>query len=108
MNVSLPPLHCLLRREFMYDGQEHHGEFEEVYVFGATSLQNWAVTFTVMTTRGAQFTRIPVHALVHKEAYKEYPLHFLELWNCFSYQMHVVRYDFLKNSRCRVILSDGS
>lgn len=27
LNVNIPRFYCLLRKEFLYDGQAHHGEF---------------------------------------------------------------------------------
>ncbi len=107
-NISIPALHCYLRKEFFYDQQKGHGEFEEVYAFGATSLMGWATTFTVMSTRGVQFTRIPISALVTIEHEPHLTLDQLQIWDCFSYNMTCVQYDFLKSSRARVFMKDGS
>ncbi len=109
LNANIPALHCYVRKEFLHNGDEKYkGQFEECYVFGITSIKNWAVSFTIMTERGGQFTRIPLHALVHKKEASEIPLDYLELWDCFSYQVAVIQYDLLKEIRCRVLLKDNS
>jgi len=108
LHGNIPSLHCYLRREFLYDMEDHHGEYEECYAFSATSIRDWALMFTVVTVRGAQFTRIPLHAVCTKKHEVHIPLENLQLWNMFSYRFSVCRYDFLRSARARVFLKDGS
>lgn len=107
LTTSITPLDVLVRKEFLYDGEKGHGEYEPAYAFAATSIKNWAMTFTVMTHRGAQFTRLPLHALVWKEDAPDVPLDWLQLWDCFDYEFTYVQYSLLKEMRCRVFMKDG-
>ena len=35
LNVNVPRFYCFLRKEFLYDGEAHHGELINACVFGA-------------------------------------------------------------------------
>jgi hypothetical protein len=104
--ASVPHWYCFLRSEFLYNGEAHHGEVTPVAVFGVTSLQSRALTFHVMTDRGAQVDRIPLHALCWKPDAPAQPLDVLELWDCFSYDIAVHEFAYLRGLRCRTILKD--
>jgi hypothetical protein len=105
LHGNMPPLICLVRKEFFYNQEEHHGEYEECVVFGVTSEQSLALTFTVLTKQGAQYTRIPIHALCNNPN-KGQSLSLLQPWSCFNVNFSIVQYDYLKNSSC-VVLMDG-
>jgi len=104
INADTPVIKCLMRREFLYDLQDHHGEFEPVNVFGVCSLRGRALLFHVMTERGAQFARVPLHALVHKEDAPLLDLGALELWDAFGYTFGVHQFAYLKDLSCRARL----
>ena len=36
--MNIPRFYCFLRKEFLYDGEAHHGEFACVCVFGLSSI----------------------------------------------------------------------
>ena len=38
LNTNIPRFYCLLRKEFLYDGLSHNGEFVKVCVFACSSL----------------------------------------------------------------------
>lgn len=100
LNANTPIVKCLMRREFMFDLREHHGEFEPVNVFGVTSIRGAAILFTVMTEHGAQFTHVPIHALVHRENAPRLALDALELWDAFGYRFGVHQFAYLKDLSC--------
>lgn len=105
-SISIPIFKAYLKAEYLYNLESHQGELIPVVVFGLTSLAGRAVGFSVMTNQGAQFARIPVNALVSKENAAMLPLDWLQLWDCFSYQVMAVEYAYLSEQRCKVLLKD--
>jgi hypothetical protein len=108
LNVDLPRFYCLLRKEFLYDGEKHHGEFIAVCVFGASSIQGKALGFHVLTEDGAVIWRLPIHSVCHKREAEARPLDWLQFWDCFSYQMEATVFDRLRDGRVRVQMRDRS
>jgi len=43
LNANIPFIRCWLRKEFLYNLEEHHGELVEVYVFGVASIRGRAL-----------------------------------------------------------------
>ncbi|HEX2837367.1 MAG TPA: hypothetical protein VHN77_04480 [Phycisphaerales bacterium] len=108
LNVNLPRFYCLLRKEFLYDGQSHHGEFVKVCVFGAASIPGRAIGFHVLTENGAVIWRLPLHALCHKPDAPVRPLDWLQFWDCFSCEVSCTVFDRLRDCRVGVRLRDRS
>ena len=108
LNANIPQFFCFVRKEFLYNLQDHHGEFEPAYAFGVRSVQCKAIGFHVGLDNGAVFWNLPIHALVHKTDAPNIPLDFLELWDCFGPNFSVTQFTFLKELRCDVILKDRS
>jgi hypothetical protein len=106
LNVDIPRFYCLLRKEFLYDGTAHHGEFLQVCVFGVASIAGRALGFHVLTEEGAVVWRLPIHALCHKKDAPLMPLDYLQLWDCFSYEITCTKFDRLSESRVKVNLKD--
>lgn len=104
LNVSTPRIYCLIRREFMFDMQDHHGETEEVELKYMNSIPGQAICFTCLTRRGVQFTRVPLHAFVHKPDAPRLPLGALELWDCFSYYVSMTQPHGLRGMPCKALL----
>jgi hypothetical protein len=105
-SVSIPIFKAYIRNEYLFNLESGFGEFTPVVVFGLTSLNGRAVGFHVMTNGGAQISRIPINALVHKKEASSVPLDWLQLWDCFSYNVQTVSYDYLKEMKCKVLLKD--
>jgi hypothetical protein len=108
LNADIPPFYALLRKEYLYDLQAHHGEFVECCVFGIASIPTRAIMFHVMTGNGAQIARLPISAIVHDERAPALALDVLELWNSFSYDVAVTCFGYLRGLRCRTFLRDRS
>ena len=66
LNANIPPIYCQIRREYLYDLQKHHGEAEDVVVFGITSIAGKAILFHCMLENGAIFYRLPISAFFQK------------------------------------------
>ena len=103
LNANIPPIYCQIRREYLYDLQKHHGETEDVVIFGITSIAGKAILFHCMLENGAIFYRLPISAFFQKHLQRtEVPdmqVHELQLWNCFSYHPSVHHFDFLSSAR---------
>lgn len=84
LNVNVPRFYCFLRKEFLYDGEAHHGELIHVCVFGAASIHGRTLGFHVLTENGAVIWRLPLHAFCHKPETPMQPLDWLQFWDCFS------------------------
>lgn len=108
LNVNIPRFYCMLRKEFLYDDQAHHGELINACVFAASSIQGRALGFHVLTENGAVIWRLPLHAFCHKPDAPAQPLDWLQFWDCFGYEITCTVFDRLAESRVRVQLRDRS
>jgi hypothetical protein len=106
LNISIPRIYCLLRKEFLYDLEAHHGEHVKVCVFGVASLHGRALGFHVLTENGATFWRLPIHSLCHHPDAAMMPLDSLQIWDCFSYDVSATCFDRLSEIRVRAYLKD--
>lgn len=108
LNTNIPRFYGLLRKEFLYDGQAHHGEFIKVCVFGVSSIPGRALGFHVLTENGAVIWRLPLHSLCHLDSAPLVPLDWLQFWDCFSSEISCTVFERLADSRVRVQLRDRS
>ena len=88
LNANIPVMYSQIKREYLYDLKEHHGEVEDCIIFGLASITGRPVLFHAIMENGAVFYRLPISAFIQRgyDA-KEVPrmrLDELELWNCFS------------------------
>ena len=108
LNINIPRFYCLLRKEFLYDGTAHHGEHVPICVFGASSIYGRAIGFHVLTDSGAVIWRLPLHALCHKPCATHKHLDWLQMWDCFSYEVSCTTFERLAEARVQVRLKDNS
>jgi hypothetical protein len=108
LNANIPRFYCFLRKEFLYDGLAHRGEFLNACVFGVASINGRALAFHVLTDNGTVTWRLPLHAFVHKLDAPAVLLDWLQFWDCFSYDITCTVFDRLQESRVRVQMKDGS
>lgn len=106
LNVNIPHFYCYMRKEHMYQHQSHIGEYVKVTVFGVRSVPDRALLFHVLTDDGIVRSNVPVHMLCHTESAPNVPLDHLQLWDCFSVNCASIVYDYLKNSRAKVVFKD--
>ena len=99
LNVNIPATYAQIRREFLYDLKDHHGEVEDCIIFGLASITGRALLFHTIMENGAVFYRLPIHAFIQRgfkvEDVPRRRLDELELWNCFSYYPAITTYDIL-------------
>ena len=99
LNVNIPVIYCQIRREYLYDLEQHEGEAEDCRVFGIKSMPGRALLFHAIMQNGGVYYRLPITAFVQNGFdVKNVPrprLDELELWNCFSYYPAITVYDAL-------------
>lgn len=61
-----------------------------------------------MTDDGMMRSRVPLSEVYTKECDKDIPFHYKQLWDCFSENVSVIRYDFLEYHRAQIVLRDGT
>jgi hypothetical protein len=107
LNANIPPIYCNIRREYLYDLKQHHGETESCVVFGIASISGRAILFHCLLESGAIYYRLPISAFIQKEFDRrnvpDQNLEDLELWNSFSYYPNVISFDFLVGQRCKYL-----
>ena len=99
LNANIPVIYCQIRREYLYDLKDHHGEVEDCIIFGLASITGRPILFHAVMENGAVFYRLPISAFIQPGFdVKKVPrprLDELELWNCFSYYPAITTYDIL-------------
>ena len=117
--ANIAPIEVFIRKEFLCDFQTNEkgkllgiNEFESAHWITAKSIPNQALYFeSFIHDYGALFDKLPIHAFVWKtdiDRNKLYPLDWLQLWDCFSYNISVIKKQRLRNARCEVIMKDKS
>lgn len=98
---DIPPIECLLRREYLYNLEPQENKYEPCLVHAVDSIEGQALGFDILLQNGAMFSRLPISAFCWKEC-EALPLSQLELWNNFSYSLEVHEYGILRD--CRVMV----
>ena len=107
--ANLPPVKCFVRREFLYDFQTGHGEFEPCWWVSVKSLRGQAFRIEAYLNHyGALYDKLPLHAFCWKPIEGEaLPLDYLQLWDCLSYDITVIKKAQLQSMKCKFKLKDG-
>jgi hypothetical protein len=109
LNANIDNLKCYVRLSHFTKKKEDYNTFHNVYLFGIQSISSKILTFHGMTDYGMLRSRIPLDQVFFTDnPIDDIPAHFKQLWDCFSENVTVIRYDFLKDKKCQVVLRDGS
>lgn len=108
LNHDIKGYKCLVRLSHFTKNEEDKNTFHEAYAFGIQSVNSKILTFHIMTDYGMLRSRVPISEIFFKKPTKDIPFYFKQLWDCFSENVSVIEYDFLKEKRCQVILRDSS
>lgn len=104
----LPPIPVYVRKEYLYDLEEGHGEFTPGIWISVKSTQYKALYFeTLLTEYGALYDKLPLSAFTWKtdvDMDNYLDLDTLQLWDCFDYHLTVVEKPLL--SRCEFFGKD--
>jgi hypothetical protein len=109
--ANLPPVHCYIRREFLYDFEQGQGEYEPCIWVSIKSLRSQAFRIESYLPRyGALYDKLPLHAYVSRDhdldPTKFLTLDTLQIWDCMSYDFTVVQKAFLRNLSCEFYAKD--
>jgi hypothetical protein len=108
--ANLPPIQCYVRKEFLYDFQKGHGEYEPCYWVSVKSIKGKALYIeSYLTNYGACYDKLPISAYVWKTDVNEnelLPLDFLEIWDAFSYNITVIKKELLFGMDAKVYMKD--
>jgi len=117
--ANIPPIEVFVRKEFLYDFLTNQngkllgdGEYESAHWLTVKSIPNQALYFeSLIHDYGAVYDKLPLHAFVWRKDIipsKLYPLDWLQLWDCMSYNISVIRKERLRNAKCEVVMKDKS
>jgi hypothetical protein len=108
--ANLPPVECYIKKEYLYDFEKGHGEFEPCYWVSVKSIKGKALYIeSLLTNYGALYDKLPISAYVWKTDIKkdeQLPLDFLEIWDAFSYNITVIEKSTLSKLDCQVYMKD--
>ena len=109
--ANLPHIKCYVRKEYLRDLEDGHGEFVDATIIAVKSIQGRALYFEAyLPEYGACFDKFPLSAFVWKKDIVEseqLPLDVLELWDAFSYEVQVWKKVLLANCDVDIMLKGG-
>ena len=108
LNKTISSFKCYVRAEHFTKNSEHKDEYHEAYAFGIQSVIGKILTFHVMTDYGMLRSRVPISEIFLKKPLEDIPSHYKQLWDCFSENVTVTNFEYLKEKRCQVVLKDGN
>jgi hypothetical protein len=74
-------------------------------IFGVASVPNRALGFHVVLEGGAQYARVPIHALRHgREWVSSVALRDRQAWECFGYEITVTTFAYLREAGCTLLV----
>lgn len=106
LNHNIDNIKCLVRLSHFTKREEDFNKFHNVYLFAIQSVANRALTFHGMTDYGMLRSRIPIDQIFFTNTPDDIPLHYKQLWDCFSENVTVTKYEYLETKRCQVVLRD--
>ena len=66
LNANIPVTYAQIRREYLYDLKNHHGEVEDCIIFGMASITGRPILFHAIMENGAIFYRLPISCVYTK------------------------------------------
>lgn len=95
---NIPSTNVYVRKEYLRDHADGHGEFVRGVLVAVKSLQFRAFYFeTYLPDYGAMYDKLPISALLQRPELPtpDLPLHELQFWNAMDYHLTVIRKAFL-------------
>ena len=108
-HISIKPIKCEIDKGFLYNLEEHNGEWIKAKIIGLTSYPGNSLTLHVVVEEsGAIFSYMPLHSVRHKESdYPQYNYHVLDYEFCHDPNMVAVEFEHLTYSSLRAFVKDG-
>lgn len=107
--INVPPIHCYVRKEFLYDFQYGQGEYVPCTWVSIKSIRGQAFRIeSYLPQYGALYDKLPLHAYVSRtnDLGEFLPLDYLQIWDCFSHHAAIVKKSFLGNLSARFLAKD--
>jgi hypothetical protein len=108
LNINIPSFKCLVRLSHFTKNDKDNNVFHKAYAFGIQSLGSKILTFHIMTDYGMLRSRVPLSEIFIKEPNSDIPYYYKQLWDCFSENITVTKFEYLQEKRCEVVLRDGN
>jgi hypothetical protein len=108
---AMPPVHCYIRKEFLYDFEKGYGEYEPCVWVSIKSIRGQAFRIeSYLPNYAAVYDKLPLHAFVSRteniDNTKFLPLDTLQIWDCFSYDFTIIQKPFLRNLSAKFYAKD--
>jgi hypothetical protein len=102
------PLKVCVRDEYLYQGKKGLGEFSQGIIISVRCMPGQAALFQVLLDNGVMRDKLPSHALLTKPELPtpDLPFHYLQLWNCFSYNFTLLKLNFIGGGPVEVYMKD--
>jgi hypothetical protein len=102
------PLKVFVRNEYLYQHTKGQGEFTPGVVISVRCMPGQAALFQVLLDNGVLRDKLPSHALLTESKLPDtdLPFHYLQLWNCFSYNFTLIQLGYLLDTNVEVYMKD--
>jgi hypothetical protein len=107
--LNLPPIHCYIRKEFLYDFQKGHGEFVPCIWVSLKTIRGQAFRIeSYLPQYGALYDKLPLHAYVSRtdDLGDFLPLDYLQIWDSFSHHATIIKKSFMGNLSAKFFAKD--
>ena len=102
LNENIHPLEVWVKSEFLTDDQTTDQLYSGV-AFAIASIDGRVLGFHVELESGAVYGRIPIQALLWKKPIgDQLEMKDLQVYDCMSYYVGAITYDFLAERRCNI------
>jgi hypothetical protein len=108
LNINIPSFKCLVRLSHLTKNDKDSNIFHQAYAFGVQSVVSKILTFHIMTDYGMLRSRVPLSEIFIKEPENDIPYYYKQLWDCFSENVVVTKFEYLHEKRCQVVLRDNN
>ncbi len=107
LNYNINNLKCYVRLSHFTKDPKDSDTYHSAYAFGIQSITGKILTFHVMTDYGMLRSRVPISEIfLSRVTNNDIPADYKQLWDCFSENVSVIKYEYLSEKRCEVILKD--
>ncbi len=108
LNINIPSFKCLVRLSHLTKNDKDSNIFHQAYAFGVQSVVSKILTFHIMTDYGMLRSRVPLSEIFIKEPENDIPYYYKQLWDCFSENVVVTKFEYLHEKRCQVVIRDNN
>jgi hypothetical protein len=107
--ANLPPIHCFVRSEFLCDFKQTDNRLIPCIWVSIKSIRGQALRIEAYFPEfGALYDKLPLNAFVSRQDNLGdlLPLDYLQIWDCFSHDITVIRKSFLSNLSAKYLDKD--